>query len=217
MSTTQEQGVHPAALGILWMLRLDQPLPGGPEPRVPAAFSRAAPEMAGELARTMGFDTSTPVLQRLHAGKQCYIARIEGKLAAYCWVSFQEESIGELGLRLRLDQGDAYIWDCATLASYRGQRLYPALLAFMLVELQQAGLQRIWIGMNADNLPSQSGVARAGFQPVAEIIQAKDGSFLSRGRPGVPLQDVLDAHYVLFGNRDLTRVVLPETGPTEDR
>ena len=207
MTTPSETG----ALGILWMLRLDKPLPGGPEPRRQATFSRAGPEIVGELAQAMGLDNPSLVWQRFHMGKHCYIARIQGYLAAYGWITFDEEGIGELGLRMRLNKGEAYIWDCATLPAYRGLRFYPALLAYMLVELQHAGFQRIWIGTDADNLPSQSGVVRVGCQPISEVIQAQDGSLLSRGRPGVLLQDVLDAHFALFGNRDLTRIVLPET------
>lgn len=206
MTTPSENG----ALGILWMRRLDKPLPDGPKPRIAAIFSRADPEVAGELAHVMGFDDAAPVLQRLRSGRQCYIARIEEKLIAYGWITFDKESIGELGLSLRLQQGEAYIWNCATLPEYRGQRLYPALLAHMLVELQKAGIQRIWIGTDADNLPSQSGVARAGCQPIAEVFLAQDGRLSTRGRPGVPPEDVMDAHYAMFGNRDVTRIVLPE-------
>ena len=199
------------ALGILWMLRLDRPLPGGPEPRIPATFLRAGPEIVGELALVMGYDNPAPVLERFSTGRYCYAGRVEGKIATYGWITFDQEGIGELGLSIRLQKGEAYIWDCATLPAYRGQRLYPALLACMLGELQSAGFRRVWIGTDADNLPSQSGVARVGCRPVLEIIQAPNGGFLSRGRPGVSLQDVLDAHYALFGNRDLTRIVIPES------
>ena len=199
-------------LGILWMLRLDRPLPGSPQPRIPVTFSRAGLEEGGELASAMGFDNSDPVLQRFRMGRHCYISRFDGKLVAYGWVSFDEEGIGELGLRIRLNKGEAYIWDCGTLPAYRGQRLYPALLGHMLRELQGAGLQRVWIGTDADNLPSQVGVALVGCQPVLDAVRDTSTSRLvSRGRPGVPIQDVLDAHYALFGNRDLTRIVLPET------
>jgi hypothetical protein len=130
---------------------------------------------------------------------------------AYGWISFDEEGIGELGLIIRLGEGEAYIWDCATLLAYRGQRLYPALLAHMLAELQRAGFKRVWIGTDADNLPSQRGVALVGCQPVAEVTLAGDGAYATRGCPGVSRQDVLDAHYAMFGNRDLTRVILAET------
>jgi len=136
----------------------------------------------------------------------CYVARVDGRLVAYGWITFDHEEIGELGLRIRLQPGAAYIWDCGTLPEYRGRRLYPALLAQMLGELQPAGFQRIWIGTDADNLPSQSGVALVGCQAIVDIIRDDDGEFMSRGRPGVSPQDVLDAHYALFGNLDRSRI-----------
>jgi len=198
-------------LGILWMLRLDRPLPDGPQPRIPVIFSRAGLEEADELASAMGFDNSAPVLQRFHMGRYCYVGRVDGKIVAYGWISFDEEGIGELGLHIRLEKGEAYIWDCGTLPAYRGQRLYPALLGYMLGELQSTGLQRVWIGTDADNLPSQVGVALVGCQPVLDVVQDTSTSrLISRGRPGVPAQDVLDAHYALFGNRDATQIILPE-------
>lgn len=198
------------ALGILWMLRLDRPLPENPEPGTAATFLLASLETASELAEAMGLETTAPVLKRFDRGRHCYIGQIDYKIVTYGWITFDQESIGELGLTIRLQQGEAYIWDCATLPPYRGQRLYPALVAHMLGELQRAGLQRIWIGTDADNLPSQSGVARVGCEPILEIIQAPDGGFLSRGHPGASFQDLLDAHYALFGNRDRSRIVMPE-------
>ena len=57
--------------------------------------------------------------QRLASGKRCYVAQVEGALAAYGWVSWHEEEIGEIGLRLHLMPGEAYIWDCATAPAYR--------------------------------------------------------------------------------------------------
>ena len=197
-------------LGILWMLRLDGPLPGSPQPRIPVSFSRADLEEAGELALVMGLDNPDPVLQRFHRGSRCYIARAD-KIVAYGWISFDEEDIGELGLRIRLNKGEAYVWDCGTLPAYRGKRLYPALLGYMLCELQNAGFQRVWIGTDADNLPSQIGVALAGCQPILDVVRdSATHRLVSCGRPGVPIEDVVDAHYAMFGNRDVTQIILPE-------
>lgn len=209
MTTPSETGVQ--HLGILWMLRLDRPLPGSPQPRIPVNFSCAGLGEAAELASAMCLDDPTPVLQRFHRGSRCYIVRADGKTVAYGWISFDEEDVGELGLRIRLNEGEAYIWDCCTLPAYRGQRIYPALLAYMLGELQNAGFQRVWIGTDADNLPSQVGVALAGCQPVLDVVRDTSTSRLvSRGRPEVPIQDVEDAHYTMFGNRDVTQIILPE-------
>src|SRR5579863_5039251 len=192
---TQRAEAEAQPQGTLWTLDLDQPLPVGPVVQVPVVFMRAGPEVAQELAQAMDLNDPAVVVQRFDNGRQCYIGRIEGRLATYGWVTFDEEDIGELGLSIRLKAGEAYIWNCATLPAYRGLRLYPALLAFMLRELQSQGLQRVWIGADADNLASQSGMALVGFQPIADFFISHASTTRrawARGRLGVPERLVMD-------------------------
>jgi GNAT superfamily N-acetyltransferase len=201
----QHSEIDAQHIGTFWMLKFDGPLPAGLVPRIPTNFMRLGPEMAQELAQAMELDDPAVILQRFAAGRHCYAARIAHQLVTYGWVTFDEESIGELGLSIRLEAGDAYIWDCATLPAYRGQRLYPALLTYMLHELHAQGVQRVWIGTDRDNVASQIGIAAAGFQPVVDFLILNTTSsvrkVLLRGRTGVSMQDLEDIHYALFGNR----------------
>jgi GNAT superfamily N-acetyltransferase len=202
---TQPAGADARPQGTLWTLDLDQPLPLGPVPRVPVVFMRAGPEAAQELAQAMDLDDPALVLQRFDHGRHCYVGRIEGTLANYGWVTFDEENIGELGLSIRLKAGEAYIWNCATQPAHRGQRLYPALLSHMVSELQHQGLHRVWIGADSDNLPSQSGMVLAGFQPVVDVVISRGPTMRRtwlRGRPGVPEQLVMAVRQALFGERE---------------
>ena len=199
---TDPSGTNIQHIGTFWILELDRPLPPAIVPRVPATFMRIGPEVARELAQAMGLDDPAIILQRFATGRHCYAARVDGKLAAYGWVTFDEEAIGELGLRFHLKAGEAYIWDCATLAAYHRQRLYSALLAYIVSELRTAGLCRVWIGADTDNLVSQQGMALAGFQPAVDfLVDSSPG--ISRpwlsGRPGIPEQLVMDVHHALFG------------------
>ena len=191
-------------LGILWMFNLDASSPVSVTPRIATAFQQAGPEAASSLARAMGLDDPALVLQRFAAGRRCYVGRVEDRLVTYGWITFDEEGIGEIGLNIRLQAGEAYIWNCGTVPAYRGQRLYPALLAHMLGELQGEGLHRVWLGTDADNLPSQSGVALVGFQPVVDVVMTRVLTVRRawvRGRPGVPEQIVTNARLALLGNR----------------
>ncbi len=191
--------------GTLWMLDLDQPLPVGPVLQVPVVFMRAGPEVAKELAQAMDLDDPAVVLQRFDNGRHCYVGKIEGTLATYGWVTFDEEDIGELSLSIRLKAGETYIWNCVTLPAHRGQRLYPALLAHIVGELQHQGLHRVWLGTDTDNLPSQRGTALAGFQPIGDVVISRVLTMRRawmRGRPGVPEQLVMDARYALLGERE---------------
>jgi GNAT superfamily N-acetyltransferase len=196
--------IGPQHLGTLWVLDLGEPLLVGPMPRVAVNFQRIGPEAAPLLAQAMGLENSAEVLRRFASGKRCYTGTVEGELATYGWVTYDEELIGELSLRIRLAPGETYIWDCATLPAYRGQRLYPALLWYMINDLRTEGLRRIWIGADADNLPSQIGIVLCSFQPIVDIVLDRVLAIRmswARGCPGAPEQLVEDARRKLLGRR----------------
>ena len=195
----------PRRPGTIWVLNLDWPTPDGLTPHLPATLMRAGPEAAQPLAGLMGLDNPAAVLQRFASGRRCYAAWVEGTLAAYGWVSFGEEEIGEMRLRIRLAPGEAYIWDCATAPAYRRRHLYTALLGHIAGELRADVLCRAWIGVDSDNLASQKGIALAGFRPVADLIVARALAVRLvwvRGRPGIPEHVVTDARRALLGDRD---------------
>jgi len=189
----------------LWMWDLGQPLLVGPVLQVPVAFIRAGPEVAQELAQAMDLDDQAVVVQRFDNGRHCYVGRIDGRLATYGWVTFDEEDIGELSLSILLKVGEAYIWNCATLPAYRGQRLYPALLTHIVGELHHRGVHRVWICTDADNLPSQSGIVLAGLQPIGDVFISRVLTMRRawlRGRPGISELLIRDARQALLGGRE---------------
>ena len=194
----------PRHAGTIWAAYLHTERPRL-EPLVPARFDRLGPEAAGALAAAMGPESIPEVIRRFQSGIQCYGAWVGSELAAYGWVSFREEYVGEFRVWVRLVPGEAYIWDCFTLPAYRRQGLYSALLAYMLGQLEKDNECRIWIGADRDNLPSQRGIARAGFRAVADIAVARALAVRLvwvQGRPGVPDDVVAEARRVFLDNRD---------------
>jgi GNAT superfamily N-acetyltransferase len=165
MITPPESGPQP--VGTIWMLNLDEYVPVV-EPLVAASFDRLTPQLLSEMTPSILGKPET--LRRLKAGKQCYVAFVENELAAYGWVSFVEEHIGELNLRVRLLPGEVYVWDCATAPEFRGKHLYSGLLSYMIQELNSQGFCRVWIGADLDNVASQKAIARAGFHHVADLV-----------------------------------------------
>jgi GNAT superfamily N-acetyltransferase len=196
---TERPGTRVQHIGTFWMLELDRPLPPAVQPHVPATFTCIGPE---EFVQAMGIDDPEVIRQRFASGRHCYAAMVDGKLAAYGWVTFDEEAIGELGQRFRLKAGEAYIWDCVTLPGYGRQRLYSVLLSYIVNELHTSGLCRVWIGADADNFASQRGMAIAGFQPIVDFLVESDQGIIQpqlKGRPGIPEQRVRDVHHALWG------------------
>jgi GNAT superfamily N-acetyltransferase len=169
--------------------------------RVPAAFTRVDEASSRPLADVMRLPADH-VRGRFLAGARCYVGVVDGVWATYGWVSYYEEQIGEIGLSIRLNPGEAYIWDCATAPAYRRLRLYTALLAHIVAELRAEGFTRIWIGADSDNLPSQYGIATVGFHPVADLLinsASPTRQLQLRGRPGAPTQIVSDVRQMLHG------------------
>ena len=189
--------------GTIWSLNLDEAFPIL-QPFVPAAFGRVGPERLPVLASTMDISASA-WLQRFETGRRCYSAWVAGKLAAYGWVSFEDEYIGELNLRVRLLPGEVYIWDCVTLPAFRQKRLYSALLTYILGDLRTEGFCRAWIGADMENIPSQRGMARAGFHHVADLVVARVLAIRQvwvQGQPGMPDHMVAEARRAFLNDRD---------------
>jgi GNAT superfamily N-acetyltransferase len=202
MDTVEADPRHP---GTLWVRNLDWPLPENIAPRVPATFRCVGPVEIESLAQVMRLDDPATIEQRFAAGKRCYVAQVDGALATYGWVSFEEEEIGEIRLRIHLMPGEAYIWDCSTAPPYRRKRLYTTLLLHMVDQLRAEGLCRVWIGTDGDNVASQQGIALAGFRPVADLLVTRVigiRRFWVRGRDGIPESIVSDARRALLGDRD---------------
>jgi ribosomal protein S18 acetylase RimI-like enzyme len=197
----------PQPVGVVWHMATTD-APAAPAAALPARFGRVRPEAQAELAQAMGQDGPALVRRRFEAGRRCYAAWTGGQLAAYGWVSFGEEHVGELGMHLRLMPNEAYIWDCLTLAAYRRRRLYTALLGHMAEALRVEGVQAIWIGADFDNRPSQAGIARAGFTAVADLVAAPPNPGEQRrrawlqARPGISQTLLAEARRAYMGGSD---------------
>ena len=194
----------PRRAGTIWMLNLDEPVPMI-QPLVKATFRRISPELAPAFVSKTGRDTVAELLTRFQTGRRCYTAWVGDQLVSYGWVSFDEEHIGELNLRIRLLPGEVYIWDCATIPPFRRNHLYSALLGYMIAELHAEGFCRCWIGADMDNQPSQRGIERAGFHHVADLVMARVLTLRQvwvQGQPGIPEQIVAEARRSFLNDRD---------------
>ena len=153
----------------------------------------------------MGAIDPSVIIKRLDAGRECYAAWVGEVIAAYGWLSFDEEFVSEFNLQIRLMPGEAYIWNCATLPAYSGRRLYSGLLAYMVAELRGRPVHRVWICTDQLNAASQRGIARAGFQHAADLILSRVLAMrfvYVMGQPDVPESLVSETRRVFLDNRD---------------
>lgn len=148
-------------------------LPPRIEPRTAARFEECAPDDAELVARAMGRDDVQALRRRLDGDRRCFAAWVGEEIASYCWLSLAEEEVGEMERTIRLPAGEGYIWNCATLPRFRRQRLYTALLNFMIRLLAAEEFRRIWVGANRENDPSLRAFDTAGFRPAAAMTYVR--------------------------------------------
>jgi GNAT superfamily N-acetyltransferase len=194
----------PRRAGTIWMLNLDEATPVV-TPRVHAEFRRITLDLMPALSAIRGYDASDEFLQRFETGRRCYGAWVEGQPAAFGWVSYEDEEIGELNLRIKLLPGEVYVWDCVTASRFRGNGLYSALLSYILSELRTQQICRAWIGADLDNVASQKGIERAGFRHIADLIIERVLAIRQvwvAALPNVPESIVAEARRAFLNDRD---------------
>jgi ribosomal protein S18 acetylase RimI-like enzyme len=165
---------------------LELPVVPGATVRPATAADAAALQEAMEAS---GIYPDDAVQTRLRDGRRPYVVETDGQIVSYGWVAFSAEPIGDLGLSFTLAPDEVYIYDCATRPAYRGRGYYPTLLRTMAADLGREGWRRAWIGTGPGNFVSQRGIARAGFEKVADVYAAPDPTGSTRvelyGVPGV--------------------------------
>ena len=101
---------------------------------------------------------------RFERGSRAFAVIEAGNVVSYGWLSTATEWIGELGVAISPGAGEAYIWNCLTLADHRRRGHYRALLEGIVAQGRREGMARLWIGSTED--PAQKADADAGFVTV---------------------------------------------------
>jgi GNAT superfamily N-acetyltransferase len=158
--------------GTLWSVELKDLDLRLVEANLPVEFSQIEKDSLPWLLATVEqMDPIAPeaLARRFETGRRCFVARVEGLVAAYGWVTLGPEFVGEFERELQVREGEAYVWDCATLPKYRRQRLFSALLSSLTGQLRQEGLNRIWIIGLTVAREINFGVAAAGFRSMMHL------------------------------------------------
>lgn len=146
----------------------------GPPPAPPlsglSVVEVRAPELS--LVEAMG-EEGDLVSLRLARGCRCFTGWLNGDLVAYGWLSMGPEWIGEVGCLITPAAGEAYVWNCVTVARFRRLGVFHGLLARVAGCCRSEGLARLWIGSVPGG--ASSSVAGAGFTP-ALIVDSWAGA-----------------------------------------
>jgi RimJ/RimL family protein N-acetyltransferase len=91
-----------------------------------------------------------------------FLAHIDKKVAAGVWIIFNSSEFKTKNKPL-FDK-DVAIIDGWTIPAYRGKRVFPFLLSFMINQLKNKNLERAFLEVNERNLASIKASKRGGFK-----------------------------------------------------
>jgi GNAT superfamily N-acetyltransferase len=131
---------------------------------------------------------------RFARGCRCFAVVDGSEVLAYGWVSTRPEWVGELSLEVAPTRGEAYVWNCVTLAPHRRRGMYRALLEGIVAMARAEGVARMWIGSVED--PAEKADADAGFAPVLHMAVTRLGPLRwlrAQAAPGADVQLAEDA------------------------
>jgi GNAT superfamily N-acetyltransferase len=131
------------------------------------------------MAALQGRDPAE-MARRLADGHRAYVAARDGAPAAWGWVATRTADIGELGSAFAVPAGERYLWNFVTLATHRGQGIYPRLLE-AIVRAESREAERFWIAYAPENHASGAGIRKAGFVALAELSFDAGGRAALRG------------------------------------
>lgn len=160
----------PIILGCEYNWWLGDPLPE----LEPLEGFRAAVVEDVDLLASLHDVAPEEIQRRFEEGNRCYLAYLDEEPVGYGWVATKVGEIKEAGLSWPLAPQDRHLWDFVTLPPYRGRGVYPHLLqAILKAESKQA--EHFWIGHRGDNLASQRGIVKAGFNLHWQFILTPEG------------------------------------------
>jgi GNAT superfamily N-acetyltransferase len=125
---------------------------------------------------------------RFARGCRCFAVVDGSDVLAYGWVSTGPEWIGELSVEVAPTRGEAYVWNCVTLAPHRRRGMYRALLEGIVSRARAEGIARLWIGSVED--PAEKADADAGFVPVLHFTVTRVGPLRWLRAGAAPAVDV---------------------------
>ncbi|HEX3508219.1 MAG TPA: GNAT family N-acetyltransferase [Candidatus Dormibacteraeota bacterium] len=119
---------------------------------------------------------------RLARGSRCFGAWVGHELVGYGWLSTKSEWIGEMEREIGLPPGEAYIWNCVTIARHRRKGVFRSVVNSIVGQSTKEGLTRLWIA-SVVGIGGKT-IQQAGFEPVLQFDSGKMlGMHWLRARP----------------------------------
>lgn len=104
---------------------------------------------------------------RFLAGERCHGFFLDDQLTNVAWST---RGILNVDPQLSIECADGVgIYDCWTMAEFRGRGIYPESLRMLLAQFGEEGYSNVLIAVDPDNIRSIKGIERVGFSPLKRV------------------------------------------------
>lgn len=116
-------------------------------------FALLNEEQIDQLA-IIAYNKRAEIARRLKEGQKCIIAKHKDCIVHYSWLAPKSEYAGEIEMKIPVKAGEIYLYNCRTLASARGQGIFPAVIARALDESGKSGAENMIALVSQNNKSS---------------------------------------------------------------
>ena len=122
-----------------------------------------------DYEKWIGTDSAATFASRLTDDTKCWLVRKEGRVVHGTWTSTGPAWTREIRRYFVPPPGAAYVYESFTRADARGLGVYPFALESIAEELGGRGVERLLVGVEGGNVPSQRAITKAGFDPAFSL------------------------------------------------
>jgi len=120
----------------------------------------------------------------LDEGQWGVYATADSKVVGHAWAIVCRGRSRMANHYMKLQSGECLIHFCSVEPSCRGKNIYPAMLVALCRRLfEEAGVQRIVIDTEVDNVPALQSIRKVGFSPLGRRVYLQLGRLLVWQKP----------------------------------
>ena len=160
------------AAGFLWssgrLIFFARDALGTPPEHDGLGLRYATPDDARRYARDVGTESPRTFRLRLTSSTRCLLVLEGDRILHSSWVTEGDAWTVELRRYVSPPPNEAYVYESLTQTDARGRGLYPLALKWICHDAAQ-NFERVWVGVEDDNVPSLKAVTKAGFQEALSV------------------------------------------------
>jgi|SRR5665648_214667 len=115
--------------------------------------------------------------KRFKKDRICFMALDQEKIAYFGWISFGDEYESIFQIIVKVNDKEAYWFDCHTIPEYRRNGLHSAITAKALIYLKDKGCKKVLTHVMKNNIYSRKSFRKVGFKEKRMVTLIKIFNF----------------------------------------